>query len=1759
MATSWVAELDRKEHKNWVMVGCALNITKNGITQVIQGKMEAWYQTLISSPPLRSLGPCTCVLGSPKCVRCVTWETELKRHHTSRRPVICWDNSDRTQWGSPTGAWEVAKIFMPTLGRRGTRVTDADTTDIGGLLNLLEWCPFIYPPLSRTVLSSARDQCRNHWAHASKQELQDSDVNTIFGHLNNLLNDPVFIADSVAKKSSNDLQDLFHHGLVTVRDSEVEALHLLRQSLEADLAKCQDDLADVQDKVLQLDADTKTIGEGQKVVIKVKEQGDWNREEIEKVRHEMETEVHTRRKDLTYFQDYLSSVEDKISQLDAEVKRRNEFIQRDISEVKEQGRFSREEIVNLRQQLDTEVKEIETDLNEKISKVLNAVEDFNSLLKERDDLHGAFHVISGDLEHVRSGLQRVAKELTTAKTQVANLQINLVSVKCELTGVASEVVTNKNSILDLQKDVKDVKEEVETLKVTPSEGHKSDDSDVLCAAPSRLTAFTGREAALAWLEQNLAPDQSSKNCSGTSRCTKAICGLGGCGKTSLAVELVWRCRNRFPGGMFWINGESDENVSISVVENLALLNIPASTSEKVDDTLNRFLASLSKKERPWLLVVDNADELQDSTCPTGVRKICKGPWQRNGNAFKFGHILLTTRQTVKDTKTFLKLSSDDCLELECFSEKEGALFLMQRTGINGEAFVQEAVNLSNELGSLPLALEQAAAYICALPIPCGFKDYLEKYHDVKMSLLEQQPATALSIEAQHRLSVHTTWLMNFEFVRNKSPAAATMMRIAAFLESENIPIDVINPGYPELDQEELRESARSEIDIAATVKILSSYSLVSVNHQKRVFGVHKLVQEVVRDSLTTSARIEILIAATRVLHFAFQKNREPCSELAKYVRSTNLSAIEDGSRNILVALLLNFVKLKKHFEEETTPQENSNDILLNDDILKLCTFVYNLCRNNTSLYRLSSELSDFNLRVAKKVYADENPNMLLLRMVETSTSKRNCSSLENYKEAKELSKKTVQKLVELEESGTVINADVKYQVLKHRASYYALEGKWEKNYKALLKLENLPLSSDVFIIDLQMCIGRAENFVSACNFQSVLTRYEKALELARRTYPWNHPELLRLLQFITSLLYNEHKLAEAKPYAEEMLKICKELPSSSDHHIKGMTNALSVINEYDPLKAETLLLETLEDRWPHIYHEATNGYKLGCPSTADDGSDEHLAMVLNSVMECLLVVARWRIDRNILTTRKLHFYRRIAEILQSIRKKFYGDIHPEMEGTYYNLIFVHQLLGNLKEVSRLQKVAEKCLQGESKHLYQSAPCDYNMYVARKQKDCGNNLFKARDYSGALRCYNQALSCLPNDAKLLTNRAATHFKLSKQQRSEEDERDYLALALQDSQNAIAADPSWVKAYYWKAVCLAHLGERGPSLAVAAVAKHLFPSQCAKIPAVVDRFGSYHVTVVTTILDLLYATEKRNSRNVVIVVKEGKYELPCPLNLPKNLVIVGLGEVHIFCSKGVPLQLAETTYMENISLYPTLEILKERAKKCVFDGQMNEALSLYSQALISCPNNPQILTSRASSYLKSAEQKDNPSDRKSVLELGLTDAEAAIKANPAWLLGYHTKAAILAELDRKQQALAAAAVFKHLSSGRDVPGVIQRYGDLNVLVVQSPDELCNVPERIKKLEGVNQVVLINEGEYLLESSVDIRQPIIVVGQGKVKVSSKIGSPFCFTQAGYVENVEIVEDRDDQQGAQDHVSSDSQSEVISLATPPGYEHNNNECKVN
>ena len=939
----------------------------------------------------------------------------------------------------------------------------------------------------------------------------------------------------------------------------------------------------------------------------------------------------------------------------------------------------------------------------------------------------------------------------------------------------------------------------------------------------------------------------------------------------------------------------------------------------------------------------------------------------------------------------------------------------------------------------------------------------------------------------------------------------------------------------------------------------------------------RLVQEVVRDSLTTKQRVRTLEAATRLLLSALNaKISKTCAKVFKDDTVPNLSKLKKEERNLVIALILNVRKLKNHIQEEIDSPHldgKSTHFLCSDKLANLCLNARSLISNDVFFYNLNSELCDFELKI-KQMQGSHDPGYLLGLMVNASIAKRNVPTSESNKEAKRLAQKAVQKLTEFETSDFVIKDDVKYEVLAHMASFYACEGKWEENYKALLELESLSLSYKK-VVDLQILIGRAENFMSACNFQCVLERYKKALELARRIYAPDHYNLLLVLQFISCHLKNHGKLHEARKYAEEMLQIAKKQPPSSDYYIRGVTDALRVMCHFDPQSAENTFLRILEENWPVVFRciqtDPSEGEMHIVQHLFDEGSYDHADMVLQGAIECFFEISNSSANqkKRKYTRHTTHLYQNIARMFVALQKKMYGESHAKVKSAYSNLTKVCHILGVKDEASKLgeQLGGLNDLPVSSQYVV-TPPIDVKVIGARMIKDIANSFFEAKNYSKALEIYHEVIKNCPNDAKLLTNRAIAYVKLSEQKEKRCHATESLIQnALQDADKAIKSDPSWGEGYYWRTVCLAKLGKSGPSLAAAVVAAHLFPSEYAVISEVVERFGSYSVNVISTIDDLSQAAERTpDSKNVVILLKEGRYELPKPLKVPANAVMVGMGKVQIICKQSVPLLMDSTVYVENVELSPSRESIKafkEKAKEKLKQGQLDEALSLYSNALATCPENPQLLTARASTYLKSAEGKKNLYKRESLLELALKDSESSIRADPSWFLGYYTKATSLAELGRKHETLATAAVFNHLSSGRDISSVIKRYGALQIHVVKSSDELRNVQE-ITEREEVNQIVLLNEGDYLLERTVEMKPAIVVVGLGKVTVSCKTGAPFHFRKEHYVENVELQRGCGETLQSQTITSStddSDQEEVISLPVPLGYDNPsaNSECKVN
>ena len=361
-------------------------------------------------------------------------------------------------------------------------------------------------------------------------------------------------------------------------------------------------------------------------------------------------------------------------------------------------------------------------------------------------------------------------------------------------------------------------------------------------APVRNKWFVGRENELERIEKCLSLDEIGR----LKMC--ALCGLGGCGKTALATHLSWKRKTKYEGGVFWFSLEDDKKFENSVAELALQLGILANS---FDLTLSKILTWISGRKKPWLLVLDDVDQLVLSE---QMHKVLSGMWKRQAG----GHVLLTTRREPKEVCEAIDLELTCCFEISALPKNDAKRFLISRCGETADESEEHLDELLQELGCLPLALEQAGAHIKALE--CSISNYLQEYKVQRLNLLSQHPRSkpAWDYESKSRLAVHTTWLMNLEYVKRSphGPMASRFMHIAAFLEPTEIPEELIIPPLLSVDDPSCKNWKLPLIK-NHIVEILTKFSLFQRKSTKSL-SLHRLVQEVIRNRMTVE---EVFVTA----------------------------------------------------------------------------------------------------------------------------------------------------------------------------------------------------------------------------------------------------------------------------------------------------------------------------------------------------------------------------------------------------------------------------------------------------------------------------------------------------------------------------------------------------------------------------------------------------------------------------------------------------------------------------------------------------------------------------------------------------------------------------------------------------------------------------------------------------------------------------------------------------------------------------------
>jgi tetratricopeptide (TPR) repeat protein len=308
--------------------------------------------------------------------------------------------------------------------------------------------------------------------------------------------------------------------------------------------------------------------------------------------------------------------------------------------------------------------------------------------------------------------------------------------------------------------------------------------------------------------------------------TQAISGMGGVGKTQTAVEYAYKHRSDY-SAVFWTLADTDVALSAGFLEIARLLDLPEKDAKDLAEAREAVKRWLGANDG-WLLIFDNADapELIEPFLPPDRK----------------GHVLLTSRASVFDT-----VGIANALELAKMEPGEATQFLFKRTSRTDDDLKEQkaAEDLARELDYLPLALEQAAAYIIAKK--SRFEDYLSSFRSGGLKVVERYKPVA----GKYPKSVLTTWALNFAEVE-KTPAAAELLRLSAFLAPDDIPLELITRGASELGPalyEALAKFQKDPLVLDEVLELLTRYSLVRRNIPNRTYSIHRLVQAVVRDGM----------------------------------------------------------------------------------------------------------------------------------------------------------------------------------------------------------------------------------------------------------------------------------------------------------------------------------------------------------------------------------------------------------------------------------------------------------------------------------------------------------------------------------------------------------------------------------------------------------------------------------------------------------------------------------------------------------------------------------------------------------------------------------------------------------------------------------------------------------------------------------------------------------------------------------------------
>jgi tetratricopeptide (TPR) repeat protein len=592
--------------------------------------------------------------------------------------------------------------------------------------------------------------------------------------------------------------------------------------------------------------------------------------------------------------------------------------------------------------------------------------------------------------------------------------------------------------------------------------------------------FTGRETLLQQVHEHFLQKATAALTQ-----SQAITGLGGIGKTQTAVEYAYRYKDDYRF-VLWANATNQVTLTEGFVKIARVLQLPEREEPDLSIVVEAVKHWLTTSDR-WLLILDNADDFALITdfLPSGDK----------------GHLLFTTREAATGHIAH-------GFEVDKMTEAEGSLFLLRRANILSnrdipitqvsESDRKLAAAIVAELDGLPLALEQAGAYI--EETQSTLAAYLQAYQRRQVALLQRQGRTSPA----YPYSVATTWSLNFGQVEQRDPRAADLLRFLAFLAPDVIPEDLLVKGAYELGPQ-MQAVATDETLLDEAIGTLRHFSLVQRNTDTHLVFIHRLVQIVLKTAMIEDLQRQWAERTVKAVNRAFpdpkHENWTLCQQYLPHAQQCAALITHYGFAFREAILLLNESGLYLHARGQ---------------------------------YEQAEPFLEQALEIGKQVVGARHPD--------TATGLNNLARLSHergqYAKAESLMKEAL--AIDEEILGPLHPTTA--LDLNNLAGLYYEQGEYEKAeplYKRALEIRERmlgPEHSDT----AQTLNNLALLYHARREYKEAEFFYQKSLKIRQRVLGPQHPETASCQNNLGTLYHDMKQYEKAEPLLRDALTICEQ-------------------------------------------------------------------------------------------------------------------------------------------------------------------------------------------------------------------------------------------------------------------------------------------------------------------------------------------------------------------------------------------------------------------------------------------------------------------------------------------------------------------------------------------------------------------------------------------------------------------------------------------